>query len=425
MIEITREYERALEKINKRQQLDNVKVISDVTDIMNNVRKNGDVALKEYTLKFDKIKIEKFEISKKQIKEAYEQIDNEFLQIIRQSIKNVKDYHKRQLIKSWDYKKGDGITLGQKITPLENVGIYVPGGNAPLVSSVIMNAIPAKVAKVKNIIMCTPPPIDSGRIVAAIECGVDKIYQVGGAQAIFALAFGTDTIKKVDKITGPGNIYVTNAKKMVYGYCDIDMIAGPSEIMILADSNANAKFIAADLLSQAEHDTKAAAILATTSKDIANKVQEQIVEQSKYLKRSDIINKSISDFGVIYINEDIDVLLNLVNSIAPEHLEILTQNSEYCINRVNNAGAIFIGEYSPEPLGDYFAGPNHTLPTGGTSRFYSPLGAYDFLKRTSIIKYDKSNLEKVYKDIALFANKEQLDGHANAIKIRFGDKVDE
>jgi len=392
---------------------------------MNNVRKNGDVALREYTSKFDKVKIEKFEISKKQIKEAYEQIDGKFLQIIRQSIKNVKDYHKRQLIKSWDYKKGDGITLGQKITPLENVGIYVPGGNAPLVSSVIMNAIPAKVAKVKNIIMCTPPPIDSGRIVAAIECGVDKIYQVGGAQAIFALAFGTDTIKKVDKITGPGNIYVTNAKKMVYGYCDIDMIAGPSEIMILADANANAKFIAADLLSQAEHDTKAAAILATTSKEIANKVQEQIVEQSKYLKRSDIINKSISDFGIIYINEDIDVLLDLVNDIAPEHLEILTQNSEYCINRVNNAGAIFIGEYSPEPLGDYFAGPNHTLPTGGTARFYSPLGAYDFLKRTSIIKYDKSNLEKVYKDIAIFANKEQLDGHANAIKIRFGDKDDE
>jgi len=425
MIEITRDYNRALEKINKRQQLDNLTVISDVMDIMSNVKKNGDVALKEYTYKFDKIKIEQFEISKKQIEKAYEQIDEKFLKIIRQSIKNVEDYHKRQLIKSWGYKKSDGITLGQKITPLENVGIYVPGGNAPLVSSVIMNAIPAKVANVKNIIMCTPPPIDSGRIVAAIECGVNKIYQVGGAQAIFALAFGTDTIKKVDKITGPGNVYVTNAKKMVYGYCDIDMIAGPSEIMILADSNANAKYIAADLLSQAEHDTKAAPILATTSKDIANKVQAQIIEQTKYLKRKDIINRSISDFGIIYINEDIDNLIELVNDIAPEHLEILTQNSKYCIDKVNNAGAIFIGEYSPEPLGDYFAGPNHTLPTGGTSRFYSPLGAYDFLKRTSIIKYDKKSLEKVYKDIAIFANKEQLDGHANAINIRFGDQTDE
>lgn len=422
MIEITRDYRRVIEKIAMRQQLDDRKVIDDITKIMNEVRNDGDDALKRLTMQFDRVTIDEIAISEEQIKKAYEEIDGEFLCIIRKAIKNVREFHERQLVESWTWEKEKGITLGQKVTPLENVGVYVPGGTAPLVSSVIMNVIPAKVAGVKNIIMCTPPPVDCGRIVAAIECGVDKIIQVGGSQAIFAMAFGTKSIKKVDKITGPGNIYVANAKKMVYGFCNIDMIAGPSEIMVIADESANISYIAADLLSQAEHDERAAVILVVPSEAIACEVQLELTKQTSLLKRKDIIDKSIRNFGIIYVSDDIEQQIELANEIAPEHLELLTaDNSEYAL-KIQNAGAIFLGEYSPEPLGDYFAGPNHTLPTGGTARFYSPLGTYDFMKRTSMIEYDKTSLEKVYRDIAVFAGFEQLDAHANAVKIRFGEK---
>jgi histidinol dehydrogenase len=419
MIKITNSYEEVLNRINQRNQLDDNSVIDTVTDIMYEVRRNGDKALREYTLKFDSVRVSQFKINEKRIKRAYEEVDDDFLAIIRNSIKNVKEYHKKQLFESWEYKKNKGITLGQKVTPLSRVGVYVPGGNAPLISSVIMNAVPAKVAGVEKLIMCTPPPIDSGRIVAAIESGVDEIYKVGGAQAIFAMAFGTESIEKVDKITGPGNVYVANAKKMAFGFCDIDMIAGPSEIMIIADGDANVSNIAADLLSQAEHDKKAACILATDSYYLAEEVKQEMAKQLKKLKRKDIIKNSISDFGVIYVNENIDSLFDLANDIAPEHLELLLQDADEKISKVKNAGAIFVGEYSPEPLGDYFAGPNHTLPTGGTAKFFSPLGAYDFLKRTSIIKYDKTNLKNVYKKIDRFALEEQLDAHAKAIRIRF------
>jgi len=425
MIEITINKDDVIKKIQSRAQLDNKEVINDVTLIMNNVKKNKDIALKKYTKKFDKIEIDDFLVSAEEIKKAYDEIDEQLLKIIKKAKNNIIEYHEKQLIKSWQYEKEEGITLGQKITPLNRVGIYVPGGNAPLISSVLMNAIPAKVAKVNQLIMCTPPPLDSGRIVAAMEAGVDKIYKVGGAQAIFAMAFGTESIDKVDKITGPGNIYVANAKKMVYGYCDIDMIAGPSEIMIIADDLANIKYIAADLLSQAEHDEKAACILATTSMEIANKVKQEIKKQIKKLKRKAIIEKSLKDYGVIYVNQNIDKLIDLSNEIAPEHLELLIENADNQLSKIVNAGAIFIGQYSPEPLGDYFAGPNHTLPTGGTAKFYSPLGTYDFLKRTSIIKYSKERLKDVYKDIEIFAKNELLDAHANSITIRFEGEKDE
>ncbi|MBN2852207.1 MAG: histidinol dehydrogenase [Clostridia bacterium] len=421
MIEITDDYQRVVDKIALRQQLDDCIVIDAVTAIMNDVRKNKDQALKKLTKQFDNTVIEAIEITEEQIRKAYDDIDEQFLGIIRKSIMNVKEYHEKQVFESWSWQKEKGITLGQKVTPLEKVGIYVPGGTAPLVSSVIMNAVPAKVAGVKSVIMCTPPPIDSGRIVAAVESGVDAIYQVGGAQAIFAMAFGTETISKVDKITGPGNIYVANAKKMVYGFCNIDMIAGPSEIMIIADEKSNVQYIAADLLSQAEHDERAAVILATTDDQIAKKVNDELIRQTKNLKRKAVIKKSINDYGIIYVNSNMEELVMLANEIAPEHLELLTENNDTISQKIRNAGAIFMGEYSPEPLGDYFAGPNHTLPTGGTARFYSPLGTYDFIKRTSLIEYDRSSLLKVYEDIASFADFEQLDAHANAVKIRFGE----
>ena len=425
MIEITNKFDNVIKKIQSREQLDDIEVIKVVTTIMNDVRLNKDKALKKYTKKFDKIEISNLLVTNEEIKKAYDEIDDNFLRIIKDAKINIEKYHKKQLLKSWESNEKEGILLGQKITPLNKVGIYVPGGNAPLVSSVLMNAIPAKVAGVNELIMCTPPPIDCNRIVAAIEAGVDKIYKVGGSQAIFAMAFGTESINKVDKITGPGNIYVANAKKMVYGYCDIDMIAGPSEIMIIADNLANIKYIAADLLSQAEHDEKAACILATTSYEIANKVKEQLELQLKKLERKDIILKSLHDYGIIYVNSDINELFKLSNTIAPEHLELLIENADNYITRIVNAGAIFIGEYSPEPLGDYFAGPNHTLPTGGTSKFFSPLGTYDFLKRTSIIKYSKARLKEVYKDIKVFAKKELLDAHANSISIRFEGEENE
>lgn len=421
MIEITKNPNRVYEKIASRNQLGDPEIIYTVSQIMNEVRINKDSALKKYTKEFDNIDIDDFLVSEEEFKKAYEEIDENFLLIIRKAIKNIREYHEKQKQESWIWEKSDGIKLGQKISPIERVGIYVPGGTAPLVSSVLMNAIPAKIAGCEEIIMCTPPGIDSGRLVAAKEAGVDKVYKLGGAQAIFAMAFGTETINKVDKITGPGNIYVANAKKLAYGYCDIDMIAGPSEVMVIADMLANPKYIAADLLSQAEHDTKAGVIFATDSETLANKVSIELEIQLNNLNRKDIASKSIDDYGIICVCETLDECFKMANTIAPEHLELMIKNSLDYVDKVKHAGAIFLGEYSPEPLGDYFAGPNHTLPTGGSARFYSPLGVYDFMKRTSIIKYDKASLKKVYKDIEFFAKKEELDAHANSIKIRFED----
>ncbi|MCK5812219.1 MAG: histidinol dehydrogenase [Clostridiales bacterium] len=419
MITITTDKKLALSIIEGRGQLDNEQVISKVTKMMTDIRSNKDEAIKRYTELFDGIIIDKLMVSEEEIKFAYKMIDGKFLKIIRQAIKNITKYHEKLTLNSWLWEKEPGITLGQKITPLDTVGIYVPGGVAPLISSVLMNAIPAKVAGVNKVIMCTPPEIDNERIVAAKECGVDQIFKIGGAQAIFAMAFGTESVPKVDKITGPGNIFVANAKRLVYGYCDIDMIAGPSEIMIVADDSAKVAYIAADLLSQAEHDKLAGVILGVTSMEKAKKVEIELEKQVKTLSRKETILCSLNDYGVIYVDNDMDNLISLVNEIAPEHLELLVNNPDELIDKVKNAGAIFKGMYSPEPLGDYFAGPNHTLPTGGTARFYSPLGTYDFQKRTSVIEYSEKQLKKVAKSIEAFAKKEGLDAHKRAISIRF------
>ncbi len=419
MIKITTDKNIALSIMKNRGQLDNEEVIFKVASMMTDIRSNKDEAIKRYTKLFDGITIDKLMVTEEEIKIAYETVNDKFLNIIRQAIKNITKYHEKLILKSWLWEKEPGITLGQKITPLDIVGIYVPGGVAPLISSVLMNAIPAKVAGVNKVIMCTPPKIDSERIVAAKECGVDQIFKIGGAQAIFAMAFGTESIPKVDKITGPGNIYVANAKRLVYGYCDIDMIAGPSEIMIVADDSANAAYIAADLLSQAEHDKLAGVILGTTSMEMAKKVTYELEKQFKTLSRKETIICSLNDFGVIYVDNNMDTLISLVNEIAPEHLELLVSNPDELIEKVRNAGAIFKGMYSPEPLGDYFAGPNHTLPTGGTAKFFSPLGTYDFQKRTSVIEYSEEQLQKVAKSIETFAMKEGLDAHKRAISIRF------
>jgi histidinol dehydrogenase len=424
MLEITASADRVYEKFKNRGILDNPGVISAVQKIMADVRAKGDMALREYTQEFDGCAIGDFLVSEAEISRAYDRIDRDFLLVIKRAAGNIRDFHMRQLEKSWLWEKEPGITLGQKITPLENVGIYVPGGTAPLISSVLMNAIPAKVAGVDNIFMCTPPgkdgEIDENRLVAAREAGVGSIYKAGGAQAIFAMAFGTESIPKADKITGPGNIYVANAKRMAYGYCDIDMIAGPSEVMIIADKNANPAYAAADLLSQAEHDVNAGVILCAPDRGFANEVLREINEQVLKLERSGIIRQSLEDYGIILVYRDLSEAISCANRIAPEHLELMVENARDYVSLIRNAGAIFIGDYSPEPLGDYYAGPNHTLPTGGTARFYSPLGVYDFQKRTSIIEYGRGSLEKAYKDIECFAQKEGLAAHKESISIRFG-----
>ena len=356
---------------------------------------------------------------------AYDQIDKDLLKVIQQAILNVASYSLKQKEQSFVWNKEEGIRIGQKVTPLRRAGIYMPGGTAPLISSVIMNAVPAYVAGVKEIIMCTPPLIDAARIVAANEAHVTKIYRAGGAQAIFAMAFGTETIPKVDKITGPGNIYVAYAKKMAYGYCGIDMVAGPSEIMIIADETANAAFIAADMLSQAEHDKLSVSSLLTTSRSLAEEVKEQISIQAEKLCRKEIITESLNNNSAIYIGKDVMDCIDVLNECAPEHAEIMTKDADFYSDFITQAGAVFVGPYSPEPLGDYFAGPNHTLPTAGTARFFSVLGVYDFMKKSSIIQYDKGALEKAYKGISLFATCEELTAHANAVDIRFMEKKDE
>ena len=400
---------------------------SRVNDIIQNVREKRDEAIFEYTLKFDGATIDQdnIRVTEEEIKEAYEQVDPKLLDVIRKALVNIRDYHAKQKQYSWFDSDESGIILGQKVTPLKTVGVYVPGGKAVYPSSVLMNVIPAKVAGVSNIIMTTPCGKDGkvypSTLVAAKEAGVDAIYKVGGAQAIAALAFGTESIPKVDKIVGPGNIYVALAKKAVFGYVNIDSIAGPSEIMVLADETANPRFVAADLLSQAEHDEMASAILVTTSETLAEQVSVEVDKFVATLSRKEIIRKSLDNYGYILVADTMQDAIDTVNEIASEHLELVTKNPFETMTKIRNAGAIFIGEYSSEPLGDYFAGPNHVLPTNGTAKFFSPLSVDDFIKKSSIISYSREALEPVYKDIVQFAECEKLTAHANSIRVRFED----
>lgn len=414
-----------LENLLKRSPNSYGEFESRVNDIIQNVRERRDEAIFEYTEKFDGAKIgkENIRVTEEEIAEAYELVDPKLLDVIRKALVNIRDYHAKQKQYSWFDSDESGIILGQKVTPLHTVGVYVPGGKAVYPSSVLMNVIPAKVAGVKNVIMTTPCGKDGkvypSTLVAAKEAGVDQIYKVGGAQAIAALAFGTESIPKVDKIVGPGNIYVALAKKAVFGYVSIDSIAGPSEILVLADEAANPRFVAADLLSQAEHDEMASAILVTTSEELAKKVSEEVDRFVAVLSRKEIIQKSLDQYGYILVADSLDAAIHTVNEIASEHLELVTKNPFEVMTKIRNAGAIFIGEYSSEPLGDYFAGPNHVLPTNGTAKFFSPLGVDDFIKKSSIISYSREALEPVYKDIVQFAECEKLTAHANSIRVRF------
>ena len=420
-----KEKNNILENLLKRSPNQYSKFEDTVNDIIENVRANKDKALFEYTEKFDGVKIteETFKVTDEEIEEAYTKVDERLIEIIRKALVNIRDYHQKQVRYSWFDSKTDGTLLGQKITPLARVGVYVPGGKAVYPSSVLMNIVPAKVAGVEKIVMTTPPGKDGKvypiTLVAAHEAGVDEIYKVGGAQAVAALAFGTESIKKVDKIVGPGNIFVALAKKAVYGHVSIDSIAGPSEILVLADETANPRYVAADLLSQAEHDEMASAILITTSEKLAKEVSEQVDVFVEQLSRKAILEKSLENYGYILTASSLDEAIEVANDIASEHLEIVTKDPFNVMTKIKNAGAIFLGEYSSEPLGDYFAGPNHVLPTNGTAKFFSALSVDDFIKKTSIISYSREALEPIHKDIEKFATAEQLTAHANSIKVRF------
>ena len=417
-----------LENLLKRSPNNYGKFESTVAQILDKVKNEGDAALFAYTKEFDKADVTKetIRVTDAEIEEAYAQIDPALLGVIRKALVNIRKYHEKQIQNSWFTSGTNGTMLGQKVTPLNRVGVYVPGGKAVYPSSVLMNIVPAKVAGVPHIVMTTPPGKDgkvcASTLVAAKEAGADEIYKVGGAQAIGALAFGTESIPKVDKIVGPGNIFVALAKKAVYGYVSIDSIAGPSEILVLADETANPHFVAADLLSQAEHDELACAILITTSEEFAAKVDEEVKGFVEVLSRKEIIQKSLDNFGYILIAEDMDEAIEAANEIAPEHMEIVTANPFEDMMKVKNAGAIFIGEYSSEPLGDYFAGPNHVLPTNGTAKFFSALSVDDFIKKSSIVYYSKAALRDIHKDIIQFATSEQLTAHANSIAVRFEDE---
>ena len=396
-----------------------------VQGILDEIKEKGDEALFAYTEKFDKCKLTKdtIQVTEEEIKAAYEKVDDSLVEVIRKSLVNIREYHEKQKRNSWFDAKPDGTILGQKMTALASVGVYVPGGKAAYPSSVLMNIVPAKVAGVDEIIMVTPPGKDGKvtptTLVAAKEAGADAIYKVGGAQAIGALAYGTESIPKVDKIVGPGNIYVALAKKAVYGYVSIDAIAGPSEILVIADETANPRFVAADLLSQAEHDELASAILVTTSEELAKKVSDETDKFIKELSRGEIIQKSLDNYGYILVTDTMDEAIETANEIASEHLEIQTKNPFDVMTKIRNAGAIFIGEYASEPLGDYFAGPNHVLPTNGTAKFFSPLSVDDFIKKSSIISYSENALRAIHEDIEAFATAEHLTAHANSIKVRF------
>lgn len=396
-----------------------------VSAIIDDIKNRRDEAVFEYTKKFDgyDLNADNIIVTEDEIKAAYDEIDDGLVEIIRKALVNIRNYHAKQKRNSWFDATPDGTILGQKITPLARVGVYVPGGKAAYPSSVLMNVVPAKVAGVDEIIMCTPPGKDGkiycGTLVAAKEAGVDVIYKVGGAQAIAAMAYGTESVPKVDKIVGPGNIYVALAKKAVYGQVGIDSIAGPSEIMVLADESANPRFVAADLLSQAEHDELASAILVTTSRELAEKVSEETEGFLRELSRKQIIEKSLENYGYILLAKDMDEAVAVVNEIASEHLELVTKDPFQTMTKIRNAGAIFLGEYSSEPLGDYFAGPNHVLPTNGTAKFFSPLEVDDFIKKSSIISYSREALGAIHTDIEKFAQAEGLTAHANSIKVRF------
>ena len=414
-----------LENLLKRSPNNYGKFEAAVADILANVKEKGDEALFSYTREFDKVEItpKTIRVTEEEIEEAYKAVDASLLEVIRKALVNIRSYHEKQRQNSWFTSTEDGTMLGQKVTPLNRVGVYVPGGKAVYPSSVLMNIVPAKVAGVPHIVMTTPPgkdgKVNPSTLVAAKEAGADEIYKAGGAQAIGALAYGTASIPKVDKIVGPGNIFVALAKKAVYGHVSIDSIAGPSEILVLADETANAHFVAADLLSQAEHDEMASAILITTSEELAQNVEKEIAQYLKVLSRREIIEKSLENFGYILIAENMNEAVDAANEIASEHLEIVTKNAFEVMMKIRNAGAIFIGEYSSEPLGDYFAGPNHVLPTNGTAKFFSALSVDDFVKKSSIVYYSRPALQKIHKDIIQFANSEQLTAHANSIAVRF------
>ena len=416
---------RALEKLIGRGASGYGDYEKTVKEIIDSVRENGDEALISYEKKFDRCDLtpETLRVSEQEIREAYEALDPALVEVMRKAAENIRVYHEKQKRTSWITTREDGVILGQKVTPIEVSGCYVPGGRAVYPSSVLMNIVPAKVAGVSRIIMCTPPGADgkaaAGTVVAADLAGADEIYKAGGAQAIAAMAYGTETVPKVDKITGPGNIYVALAKKACFGVTGIDSVAGPSEILVIADGTANPRYVAADLLSQAEHDPMASAILLTTDEKLAEAVSDEIDGFLKTLSRAEIITRSLEDYGYILVGETMEDLIDAANTIASEHLEIITEDPFSVMTKIKNAGAIFLGSYSSEPLGDYFAGPNHILPTNGTARFFSPLGVDDFVKKSSIISYSKDALRAVHKDIELFAKSEGLTAHANSIAVRF------
>jgi len=416
-----------LSSLLKRSPNNYTEYESVVNEIINNVRTNGDLAVCELTAKFDKwdVNPNNLKVTREEIDYAYSQIDDEFIKVMKKSAANITAFHEKQMHNSWIIPKDNGTILGQKITPIGISGVYVPGGKAAYPSSVLMNVLPAKVAGVSKIIMTTPAgpdgKVNPGTLVAADIAGVTDIFKVGGAQAIAAMAFGTDSIPKVDKITGPGNIFVALAKKACFGYVSIDSIAGPSEILVLADETADPKYVVADMLSQAEHDELASAILVTTCEELANKVAKDVYVAASKLERNEIITKSLDNYGFVLLAKNIEDAYDVVNEIASEHLEILTKDPYESMTHIKNAGAIFLGQYSSEPLGDYFAGPNHILPTNGTAKFFSPLNVDDFLKKTSIISYSYAALKEVHEDIELFAKREGLTAHANSIAVRFKD----
>lgn len=414
------------EQLEKRNGETNKKVTQIVTEIIDTVKAGGDNAVKAYTEKFDGKLPQYYEVPRDVINDALTEADSAFVDALLNAMENITDFHNRQKSQSFVNNRADGVILGQRVRGLKRVGLYVPGGTAAYPSSVLMNAIPAKIAGVEEIIMVTPPLKDGTPnkdiLVAAAVCGVDRIFLSGGAQAIAALAYGTEEIPKVDKIVGPGNIYVATAKKLLYGVVDIDMVAGPSEILVLADGTANPKYIAADLMSQAEHDVLASSILVTTDSQLADKVIEELDRQMATLSRAEIIKKSLEDYGAIIIASDKEKAVDIANRLSPEHLEVLFENPLEYVGRINNAGSIFLGQYAPEPLGDYYAGPNHVLPTSGTARFFSPLSVNSFEKRSSYIYYTEQALMQAKDDIVLIAEKEGLTAHANAIKVRYENK---
>lgn len=419
------EQDKVLASLIKRSPANYTEQEGTVREIIDNVRRDGDAAIFAYEEKFDHCKLtaENIRVTREEIEAAYQELEPSFVEVMKRAAANIRTFHEKQKTNSWITTTEEGTILGQKVTPIAVSGCYVPGGRAVYPSSVLMNVIPAKVAGVAKIIVCTPPnaegKVPAGTIVAADIAGVDEIYKVGGAQAIAAMAFGTASVPRVDKITGPGNIFVALAKKACFGYTGIDSVAGPSEILVIADETANARYVAADLLSQAEHDPLASAILLTTSRTLAEQVSAEIDGFLKELSRAEIIQQSLDNYGYIFVGETMDELVEAANAIASEHMEIVTANPFEVMTKVKNAGAIFLGQYSSEPLGDYYAGPNHILPTNGTARFFSPLSVDDFVKKSSIISYSREALERVHEDIEVFAENEGLTAHANSVRVRF------